>query len=164
MTDLVDSVLDDHRKVSRLLDDISASGDARNRRELVDRLIAELMPLWVASEQVMYPAAGVAAEHVDAESLMKEIQQEDPAGPRFEELTASVVAVVRERLRADEAVLTQLRTSRTPSELADLGRQFETAKKSAPTRPHPGISDKPGVNKVVGMVDRVRDTLSQRNT
>lgn len=181
MTDLVDAVLADHRTVARLLDDVAASGDARNRRELVERTIAELSRHWAAEEQFLYPAVrrvlpdgdAVAdhelAGHASGEQVMKQLQQADAATPRFDELVMSLVADVRDHLRAEEAeVLPRLRAACPPEELAELGRKFELTKKIAPTRPHPGAPDTPPANKVTGpgmaLVDRVRDAVTRRNT
>ena len=54
------------------------------------------------------------------------------------------------------------------AELRELGEKFEHAKKMAPTRPHPAAPDRPPANKIlgpgVGLIDRMRDALSGRNT
>jgi iron-sulfur cluster repair protein YtfE (RIC family) len=181
MTDLVDAVLADHRALARLLDDVAASGDARNRRELAERAIAELARHWAAEEQVMYPAVrrglpdgeAVAgrglARHADGEQLMKRIQQADATTPEFDELVDRLVGEVGEHLRTEEAeVLPGLRAGCSAEELADLGRKFEFARKVAPTRPHPAAPDTPPANRVTGpgmaLVDRVRDALTRRHT
>lgn len=181
MRDLVDAVLDDHHAVTRLLDDVAASGDARNRRELVELTIAELMRHWEAEEQFLYPAVrrvlpdgdAVAdqelAEHADAEQLMKRLQQTDAASPGFDALVMSLVDGVRGHLRDEEsAVLGRLRGACAADELVELGRKFELTKKVAPTRPHPAAPNTPPANKVVGpgmaLVDRVRDAITRRNT
>lgn len=181
MTDLVEAVLADHRTIARLLDDVAASGDARNRRELAEHAVAELARHWEAEEQVLYPAVRRAlpdgdavadhelAAHAGGEQVMKQLQQADAATSRFDELVTSLVADVREHLLAEESgVLPRLRAACQPDELAELGRKFELTKKVAPTRPHPAAPDEPPVNKVtspgVALVDRVRDAITRRNT
>jgi hypothetical protein len=53
-------------------------------------------------------------------------------------------------------------------ELRELGEKFENSKKIAPTRPHPSAPDHPPANKIlgpgVGLIDRMRDALTGRNT
>jgi hemerythrin-like domain-containing protein len=181
MTDLVDAVLDDHRGVGRMLDDVAASGDARNRRELLELAIAELSRHWAAEEQFLYPAVRrllpdgneVAdrhlAEHAEGERTMSELQHADAATSRFDELVTSLVDAVRGHLRSEEAgVLPRLREACSPEELRELGRGYEQSKKVAPTRPHPLVPGTAPANKVVaagmGLVDRVRDAITRRNT
>ena len=45
---------------------------------------------------------------------------------------------------------------------------FVKSKKMAPTRPHPSAPDRPPANKIlgpgVGLIDRMRDALTGRNT
>ena len=61
------------------------------------------------------------------------------------------------------------RRPRVPrEELAELAGKVETAKKLAPTRPHPGAPNSELFHKLVGpgvgMVDRLRDKLTHRAT
>ncbi len=54
-----------------------------------------------------------------------------------------------------------MRTHVHPYALEELGNKIRQAKKSAPTRPHPGAPSTPPANKLLapglGTVDRVRD-------
>ncbi len=63
-------------------------------------------------------------------------------------------------------LFTQLRTHVHPYVLEELGNKVRQAKKTAPTRPHPGAPSTPPANKLLapglGMVDRVRDYVSGR--
>jgi hypothetical protein len=47
-----------------------------------------------------------------------------------------------------------------------LAEQFQQAKKTAPTRPHPAAPDKPPANRIMdpgaGLIDRLRDALASR--
>lgn len=53
-----------------------------------------------------------------------------------------------------------------PEALNELGDKVRTAKKTAPTRPHPSAPDTPPGNKLlgpgVGLMDRARDLLTGR--
>ena len=52
-------------------------------------------------------------------------------------------------------------------ELSRLGEKLETAKKVAPTRPHPGTPPNPLVQKTMGtgaaVIDHVRDAVTGRS-
>ncbi|MGH3877834.1 MAG: hemerythrin domain-containing protein [Actinophytocola sp.] len=147
--DLIDAIIADHREVESVFAELEVSGDRRSRRELVEHLIAELVRHSVAEEQYLYPAARKALpdgdeiadheleEHAEAEELMKALDGTDVTDPRFDELR-------------------------------ELGKKFQQSKKIAPTRPHPSAPDRPPANKTlgpgVGLIDRMRDALSGRNT
>jgi hypothetical protein len=66
----------------------------------------------------------------------------------------------------EDNLFVSLRQACTAEVLQDLGEKVRRAKKTAPTRPHPGAPDTPPANKVlgpgVGLVDRVRDAITGR--
>lgn len=178
--DLLDAIIADHRAAESVFDEIEASGDARNRRELVEHVIAELVRHSVAEEQYLYPTARKAlpdgdevadhelAEHAEAEEVMKEIERTDAVGARFDELVTKLIADIRHHLRDEESgLLPRLRAACDADELRDLGRKFQQSKKIAPTRPHPSAPNSPPANKIlgpgIGLIDRVRDALGGRN-
>ena len=55
--DLIEAIVTDHREVEAVFAEIERSGDARNRRELVEHVIVELVRHSVAEEQYLYPTA-----------------------------------------------------------------------------------------------------------
>jgi hypothetical protein len=61
-----------------------------------------------------------------------------------------------------------MRRACSEQDLVELGEKFEKAKKMAPTRPHPMAPDHPPANKILGpgagLIDRMRDVLSGRNS
>ena len=77
------------------------------------------------------------------------------------------MAEIRQHVTEEEADLfPRLREAVPASVLAELGGKARTAKKMAPTRPHPSAPDTPPMNKVLapgaGLVDRLRDALTRR--
>jgi hypothetical protein len=165
--DVIDALTTDHREVSELFDQITASTDPVARRDLADSLIAELVRHSVAEEMHVYPAIrdhvpnGDAAvdddtrEHKELETHMKELERADASSPEF---------------LADEEgeQFTQLRAHIPAERLVALKGEVETAKKLAPTRPHPASPNAELFHKTVGpgvgLVDRLRDRLTGRNT
>jgi hypothetical protein len=68
----------------------------------------------------------------------------------------------------EEDLFPQLREHTTPEQLLELGGKIQSAKKLAPTRPHPSTPDTPPLKKVLGtgagLVDRIRDKLTHRGS
>jgi hypothetical protein len=110
-------------------------------------------------------------EHAKAEEIMKQIdriegQAEDV---EFSALVRRFIDEVRHHVEEEESdLLPKLREGCDAGELEQLGEKFESTKKLAPTRPHPWAPDKPRANKILGpgmgLVDRVRDALSGRDS
>lgn len=177
--DLVDAIVADHREVAALLDELEASGDARNRGEIAERVIVALVRHSVAEEQYLYPTARLVlpggdevadhelATHADAERVMKDLTRTDPADPVFDDLVESLTGSIRQHIEEEEReLLPRLRAACDEAELRDLGLKFEQSKKIAPTRPHPAAPDHPPANKILdpgmALIDRVRDAMTGR--
>lgn len=178
--DLVEVIIADHREVEAALDETRASGDARNRRALVDHVIAALVRHSVAEEQHLYPTVrSVLADgdavadrdvtaHADAEQVMKRLERTDATDPVFAELVGSLIERVHRHIQGQERdLLPRLRSACEEAELRELGLKFVQSKKVAPTHPHPAAPDRPPANKVVdagmGLIDRVRDAITRRD-
>jgi hemerythrin superfamily protein len=178
--DVVDVLTSDHREVIALIADIQTCTNPTERRDLADTLITELVRHSVAEEMYVYPAMrkhltdGDAAvhhdleEHKELEVLMKQLEAEDAAGARFTELVSQITATLADHVRDEEAEqFPQLRASVPKAELVEIAQKVETAKKLAPTRPHPAAPNSELFHKVVGpgvgLVDRLRDRLSNRS-
>jgi hemerythrin-like domain-containing protein len=177
---LIDVIMSDHREVEKIFNELeSRSGSVEHRRQLADHVIAELVRHSVAEEMFMYPAARKAlpngdeiadheiSEHAEAEEDMKELEGVDPTDPRFDQLTAKLIADVRHHIEEEETnLLPQLQQACSQHDLQELGAKVLRAKKIAPTRPHPSAPDKPPANLILapgaGLIDRLRDALSGR--
>jgi hemerythrin-like domain-containing protein len=179
--DVIDALTTDHREVSELFDQITASTDPVARRDLADSLIAELVRHSVAEEMHVYPAIrdhvpnGDAAvdddtrEHKELETHMKELERADASSPEFLEALARMRRVFEQHIADEEGEqFTQLRAHIPAERLVALKGEVETAKKLAPTRPHPASPNAELFHKTVGpgvgLVDRLRDRLTGRNT
>ena len=179
--DVIDVLTADHREVAALIGEIWTTGDPVLRRDLADTATAELVRHAVAEEMYVYPAMrkhlpnGKEAvdhdleEHRQLEETLKELEGVDGSDPRFSELLRTLDAVLEDHITDEETKhFPQLRAALPPAELVELAGKVETAKKMAPTRPHPSTPNSQLFHKLagpgVGMVDRLRDRLAGRST
>ncbi|WNM32408.1 hemerythrin domain-containing protein [Streptomyces sp. Li-HN-5-11] len=178
--DVIQELTTDHREVEEIFAQIEAlpTGDKR-RKDLADQATIELIRHSVAEEMHLYPAVrqylpdGDAIadreiqDHSEAERTMKDLEGCRADDPQFDQLIGRLMREIREHVTDEEQNLfPQLRQAAAPEDLEQLGEKVRTAKKTAPTRPHPAAPDKPPANKLLapgaGMVDRIRDALSGR--
>ena len=179
--DVVDELATDHREFMELISQIVASSDAGTRRDLADQLLAEIVRHSVAEEMFVYPAIrdhvpGGAemvehdtSEHKELEETMKELEAADAAEPRFDDLVRRMTEQLRHHVHDEEGEqFPKLRAQIPHEELVELRGKVETAKKLAPTRPHPSAPNSELFHKLVGpgvgLVDRLRDRLTHRSS
>ena len=180
--DVIEEIIADHHEVEQVFLELEKDeADRPHRRELVEHVIAELVRHSVGEEQYVYPTARRVLpvgdrvadhelkEHAEAEKVMKQLENTDTDDPKFDELVGKLIADIRHHVEGEEGdLLPKLRASCDAAQLAELGEKFETAKKTAPTRPHPMAPDRPPANKILGpgagLIDRMRDALTGRNT
>jgi hemerythrin superfamily protein len=179
--DVVDELTTDHREATTLLDELLATGSPETRRDMADTVITELVRHSVAEEMYVYPAmrehlpdgeqavAHDIEEHKELERTMKELEACDADDPRFTPL----VSELREKLHhhatdEENEQFPQLRARLPHDKLVKMREQVQTAKKIAPTRPHPNAPNSEVFHKMVGpgvgLMDRVRDKLTGRTT
>ncbi|NHC47172.1 hemerythrin domain-containing protein [Motilibacter aurantiacus] len=178
--DVVEILSSDHTEFLALITSIRATTDGAQRRDLTDTLIAELVRHAVAEEMYVYPAMKDhlpdgeqkvqhdTEEHKELEVTMKRLEDVDTNDPRFLELLAELETTLRDHVQDEEAdQFPQLRAHIPPQQLVELGGKVETAKKLAPTRPHPAAPNAELFHKLVGpgvgLVDRLKDKLTGRN-
>ncbi|GAB3344693.1 alpha/beta hydrolase fold domain-containing protein [Modestobacter lapidis] len=168
-------IADDHAIVERQFQHLEAGRG--NRRVLVDQISFELAAHAFAEETVLYPIwpeIGMTDEHDDAEHEHQKIKEHlavlgrtEPGEPEFEQALTRLMEVVRHHVHDEEdEELPEFRAKAGAERMADLGRQFLTAKRQAPTRPHPHAPDEGIAERIAGMLakplDMVRDMLSGR--
>jgi hemerythrin superfamily protein len=178
--DVVDILTADHHEVLALVGQIAAA-EPEQRRDMTDTVIAELVRHSVAEEMYVYPAMREhlpdgesqvqhdVEEHQQLEEVMKELEDLDADDARFLEALGRLESVLRDHVNDEESEQFPLLRARLSSEqLVEMGNKVETAKKAAPTRPHPSAPHSELFHKLVGpgvgMVDRLRDKLSGRPT
>src|SRR4051794_40600587 len=143
--DVVDILSADHTEFLALVDAIAASGDAEQRRDLTDTLIAELVRHAVAEEMYVYPAMkdhlpdGAekvehdTKEHKELEVTMKKMEGADAGSTEFIDLLRELDTILRDHVNDEEAEqFPELRTHIPREQMIELGAKVESAKKLAP--------------------------------
>ncbi|MGY1841017.1 MULTISPECIES: alpha/beta hydrolase fold domain-containing protein [unclassified Modestobacter] len=168
-------IADDHAIVDRQFQHLEAGRG--NRRVLVDQISFELAAHAYSEEVVLYPIwpeIGMTDEHDDAEHEHQQIKEllvtlgrTDPGQPEFEEAVTQLISITRHHVDDEENdELPQFRAKAGAERMAELGEEFLTNKRMAPTRPHPHAPDEGIAEKIAGMLakplDHVRDMLSGR--
>jgi hemerythrin-like domain-containing protein len=179
--DVIDVLVSDHRDVTALIGEIWSVKDPMMRRDLTDTAISELVRHAVAEEMYVYPvirkylADGEKAvehdveEHKELEQTMKRLEDVDVSSPEFEVELRRLETLLADHVQDEESEqFPELRLRVPPEELTELAGKVETAKKLAPTRPHPAAPNSELFHKLVGpgvgLVDRLRDAISKRAT
>ena len=179
--DVIDVLISDHRDVTALIGEIKVVAHPMIRRDLTDTAISELVRHAVAEEMYVYPVMrkylsdGEKAvqhdieEHKDLERTMKRLEAADVSSGEFTEALRQLETLLADHVRDEETEqFPELRRAVPREELVELAGKVETAKKLAPTRPHPGAPNSELFHKLVGpgvgMVDRLRDKLTGRAT
>ncbi|AEW99429.1 hemerythrin domain-containing protein [Streptantibioticus cattleyicolor] len=178
--DVIAELSADHRGVQRLFDRIrSAAPGSAERGDLVAEVTVELVRHSEAEREYLYPAVrervvgGAAladkelADHARVERVLDALTHREPDDPDFDELLLTLVTEVTEHATDEEQRLfPKLLAVCPPGTLRELGEKVRSAKRTAPTRPHPGAPDTPPVNKLVApgtaVSDRLRDLLGRR--
>jgi hemerythrin-like domain-containing protein len=180
-TDVIGILTTDHKEMIALLGQIEHTSDVSQRRDLADTLIAEVMRHAVAEEMYVYPAIEEHVpngaeevkhdkqEHQEIVQVMKQMEDVEASDPSFMELVRQFETRLRHHVHEEESVqFPQLRAHIPAEKLIDMGQKVQSAKKLAPTRPHPSAPHSELFHKTVGpgvgMVDRLLDKLTGRQT
>jgi hemerythrin superfamily protein len=179
--DVVDILISDHRDVTALIGEIWSVRDTMIRRDLTDTAISELVRHAVAEEMYVYPAMrkhlpeGEKAvehdieEHKELERAMKQLEAVDVSSAEFDAALRQLETLLADHVQDEESEqFPELRRRIPQEELAELAGKVQSAKKLAPTRPHPEAPNSELFHKLVGpgvgLVDRLRDKLTGRAT
>jgi iron-sulfur cluster repair protein YtfE (RIC family) len=179
--DVIDTLVTDHREATELIEQIFATTDASERRDLADSLIAELVRHAVVEEMYVYPAMrehlpdGKAAvehdtkEHDELEVQMKQLESVEAADPQLLAIVRKLQGKMDDHVKDEEQdQFPKLRLHVPETTLVELKGKVEKAKKIVPTRPHPSAPNAELFHKTVGpgvgLVDRLRDKLTGRAT
>lgn len=132
--DVVDLIMQDHREVERLFDELEKHPE--KRRLLVPVLSSLLTAHSRAEEAQVYPAAKSEAsededvahgqkEHAEAEQLLAKLNNADPASKHFEKALSDLVEAVTHHVKEEEStILPKMRRELDEPRRRELGDAF----------------------------------------
>jgi hemerythrin-like domain-containing protein len=138
-SDVVDLIMQDHREVERLFDELKDNPE--KRVGLVPVLTTLLSAHSRAEETAVYPAAASEAdeaddvahsqeEHVEADQLLLKLGQTDPTSAEFEKVLQNLVDAVSHHVEEEETkVLPGMRAKLSSERLTQLGEAFAASRK-----------------------------------
>ncbi|ADB30639.1 Hemerythrin HHE cation binding domain protein [Kribbella flavida DSM 17836] len=136
--DVVDLIMQDHREVERLFDELKDNPETR--RNLVPVLTTLLTAHSRAEEAEVYPAAASEAgeaddvahsqeEHVEADELLEKLAGTDPESAQFDKVLQDLIDAVTHHVEEEESkVLPGLRANLSAERLAELADAFATSR------------------------------------
>lgn len=154
------------RQFEQLADDAAPS----DKRRIVDHVIEQLSVHAAIEELHFYPTVrecsgetlaavleGLEEHHV-VKWTLAELARMSPTDERFDAKVKVLSEIVLHHAEEEERDLFPLvRDALTVEQLEKLGETMETAKKTAPTRPHPRLPDTPPGNLITlpfAMIDK----------
>lgn len=137
--DVVDLIMQDHREVERLFDELK--NHPEKRPNLLPVLTTLLTAHSRAEEAEVYPAAASEAgagddvahsqeEHVEADQLLAKLSDTDPSSPGFDAALKALVDAVTHHVEEEESsVLPEMKANLTDERRAQLGEAFVASRK-----------------------------------
>jgi hemerythrin superfamily protein len=134
MPDVVDLIMQDHREVERIFEELRSSPE--KRPGLVPVLVTLLTAHSRAEEAEVYPVARDEAgaaddvehsqeEHLQADKLLARLAGTDPDSPEFEPALSELVEAVTHHVEEEESrVLPDMRSGLSESRLQELADSF----------------------------------------
>lgn len=177
MTDAITVLTTDHRELDILFTKVE--GTPNPPKDIVDEIVKKLSIHDAIERELLYPAlrdkvdggAGMAdhavEEHNEAATDLLAIDKADSESPEQAELLSKLIQEVRHHVKEEEEKLfPAMRSSMSSDELEALGGKLETAKKTAPTRPHPHAPNEGlgtmAAGAMAAPVDKIRDAVEGR--
>jgi hemerythrin superfamily protein len=171
----------DHSTVKDLFRRYKGLGDGalKSKKSTMERIVKELSVHAAVEEQVFYPTVKREVpgskrlvdhgmdEHQELKENLVRLQRMRPDGPEFDATMRQVIADVTDHVKEEENDLfPKVRKAMSKQELLDMAALMRTARKAAPTRPHPHAPATPPGNIIVGtaaaVVDKARDAVRAR--
>ena len=175
--DAIELLTADHAEVEQLFRQIESLPQGEARDEVVSSVIRELSVHAAIEEQVLYPVMRkelpdgdtlvqqAIEEHQLAKETLARIEGAGSPAERDPQLV-SLIGNVRHHVDEEETELfPKLRASVTSAHMKEMGSKLASAKKLAPTHPHPKAPNTPPGNIVggvaAGVIDKARDALKR---
>jgi hemerythrin superfamily protein len=137
--DVVDLIMQDHREVERLFDELKESPE--KRPNLLPVLTTLLTAHSRAEEAEVYPVAAAEAgekeevshsqqEHIEADQLLAKLANTDPESAEFDKVLQNVIDAVSHHVEEEESkVLPGMRSHLSAQRRSELGEAFVASRK-----------------------------------
>ena len=174
--DVVDLLLDQHRVIRELCDEISSASVA-DREEPFRSLLRLLAVHEAVEEELVHPyvkrrvdgAKAAVADRVEEErevnKMLVALDALGPTDPGFAELfTRFRTALLAHADKEESSEFAGLRSATRPAERSAMAAALRLASSLAPTHPHPGNESTARallVGTPMAMIDRARDLLRE---
>ncbi|HEX4461506.1 MAG TPA: hemerythrin domain-containing protein [Polyangia bacterium] len=162
----------DHRDVKALFRKYERAGQGahKEKQTLAQQIIRALSIHAAIEEQFFYPAARAVderlsdqvlealEEHHVAKWTLNELDRMKPDDERFDAKMTVLMENIRHHIDEEERELfPKLQKRLAPTDLDELGRLLEGAKKASPTHSHPMAPDTPPGNVIAGPLAKLLD-------
>jgi hemerythrin superfamily protein len=181
MPNIVDLLVQDHRKVDTLFTDYEIAQDAARKEEVAREVTRELSMHAAVEELLVYPAVRNRAEngsqladhaieeHQEVKELLADLEKMQPSDPAFHARFTALMKSVREHVGEEEGeLLPALTRSMDQERLESLGELAQTTKSLMPTHPHPRVPGTATAQLLAGplasVADRIRDFVGSVRT
>src|SRR3954454_17635604 len=137
--DVVDLIMQDHREVERLFDELKENPETRTN--LLPVLTTLLTAHSRAEEAEAYPVAAAEAgqkeegphsqqEHIEADQLLAKLAKTDPASADFDKALQNLIDAVSHHVEEEETkVLPGMRSNLSDERRSELGDAFVASRK-----------------------------------
>ncbi|WET77961.1 hemerythrin domain-containing protein [Amycolatopsis sp. QT-25] len=145
--DVVDLIMQDHREVERLFDELERHPE---KRPLLVPVLSSLLTAHSRAEEAeVYPAAKSEAdesddvahgqkEHAEAEELLVKLNGTDPRSKQFDKVLSDLVEAVTHHVKEEEStILPKMRRELDETRRHELGEAFVTSRTAH-------LGDRPG--------------------
>jgi hemerythrin superfamily protein len=152
--DAIELLIEDHRVIGQLLDQLDEEPDPAKLRLLYLQLVDLLSAHEAAEQQVVFPAFCLAlpgaadeaadrlAEHEEVNQLLADMRALSPADLGFDKRASALVLELQNHfLNEEESAFLRLRAALTHEQLLELAERVEVAKRRAPPFPQPAGTD-----------------------
>jgi len=174
---IIDQIKHDHLEIQTFYDNYKNAIDAEEAKKWFHQFVWELSRHSVGEELVLYPLMAALnqkgqdladegrKDHHKVKELLSEISKEsDPVV--FDQKIDAIMSDLKTHIQKEESEdLVFLSDNVTPQNLDKAGKAFSMKKKIAPTRPHPGVPEKPialegALGLLIAPVDKFRDLFT----
>ena len=178
VSDVIDEILEDHRELEEYYGKFKAAQSVDEAHKYFHQFVWENSRHAVSEEIVVYPMMEAVGErgkklveeslegHRRLKTMLHELENEKDEA-KFGALFDATYKELQDHLKIEEGEdLPFIKENISLEERQKAAKRFTLGKKLAPTRPHPGIPDKPvalqmALGLLITPIDKLRDAFTE---